>query len=310
MRVLLQVSEQLTRLNAKVVIYLWDQAHEKQMADLGYRVLVGRNFQARTGDVFLVPEGWPNVISLGVRAGARCVVYCQNWAYLFSGLPDSIFWEDLPVEFLSVSEPVRLFIKKSLGKDSVIIRPYIDETIFYPPPSKPAGSVNIAYMPRKNRALYRQIRQVLESRNRKTPGISWISIDGLGQKEVADKLRESHIFLATGFPEGCPLPPLEAMACGCLTTGFAGFGGWDYMRQAGQGFGPQIPLRSVPWTGNGYFCADWDVLEAALNLEKALWHLQVKDGKFSEIIDHCLLTARSYSRKNQALEISAWLDSL
>jgi glycosyltransferase involved in cell wall biosynthesis len=80
--------------------------------------------------------------------------------------------------------------------------------------------------------------------------------------DVAKTLGTCHLFLATGFPEGCPLPPLEAMASGCIVTGFAGYGGWDYMRQAAEnGYAPRFALRETPYATNGFFASDGDVME-------------------------------------------------
>ncbi len=310
MQVLLQIAGRLKRLNKQVVLHLWDKGHESLLKKKGFDVIIGNNIEAGAADLLLVPEGWPNVLSQGIRAGAGCVVYCQNWAYLFSGLPESISWLDLPVEFISVSEPVRVFIEKSLNRKSPVIRPYIDEDIFYQSGPKSAESINIAYMPRKNRALYKQIRRVFESRNRGRHDVEWICIDGSAPVEVAEKLSQSHIFLATGFPEGCPLPPLEAMACGCLVVGYAGFGGWDYMRQINNGFTPQVALRRVGWQGNGYYSADGDVLDAAINLETALKLWTDRDESLDIILENCLLTAKSYSRESQKKEVMAWIASL
>ena len=39
---------------------------------------------------------------------------------------------------------------------------------------------------------------------------------------------ESLLFLSFGYPEGCPLPPAEAMASGCLVVGYHGQGGQEY----------------------------------------------------------------------------------
>ncbi|MFO7728427.1 MAG: glycosyltransferase family 1 protein, partial [Desulfonatronovibrio sp.] len=309
MHVLLQIAGQLRELDHRVGFYLWEKGHTGFLEGLGFDVFTGNKIKLEPGDIFLVPEGWPNVLSLGINSGARCVVYCQNWAYLFSGLPDDVSWHDLPVEFLAVSDPVRIFIEKSLGKIPLVIRPYIDEAVFFPSDKKPAFPVNIAYMPRKNRGLYRQIRRVFESRNRNMNEINWICIDGLSRDKVADKLRKSHIFLATGFPEGLGLPSLEAMACGCLVTGFTGFGGWDYMRQAHNGCNPRIPLRAVPWEGNGYFSPDGDVLDAALTLEKAVKLCSCPDEILSGILANSLCTAGYYSKKNQKKEILIWQDS-
>ena len=120
---------------------------------------------------------------------------------------------------------------------------------------------------------------------------------------VARLLRRSHIFLATGFPEGCPLPPLEAMASGCLPVGFSGFGGWDYMRQAGNSnFTPWWPIREVPWQGNGLWSADGDVLDAALNLEKAVAWFMGDAPEKERTVKAAIETSGNYTHEAQRIE--------
>ncbi|MDK2955657.1 MAG: hypothetical protein PWQ57_1153 [Desulfovibrionales bacterium] len=254
-------------------------------------------------DVWVAPEGWVNALAPGLQAKARCVVYCQNWAYLFSSLPPGLRLGNLPVEYLAVSDPVARFIEASLSAKPDILRPGVNLETFQAPPSKPGPPWRVAYMPRKNKALAAQIRAVFESRGQ-SRDVEWIEVHGLGPGQVADRLRSAHVFLATGFPEGCPLPPLEAMACGCLTVGFTGFGGQDYMRQApGARFVSPHPLRDVPWAGNGLWSADADVLDAALNLERALewWRRGAKE--LQETLQAAGQTAAAYS--SQAFEANA-----
>ena len=62
--------------------------------------------------------------------------------------------------------------------------------------------------------------------------MTWVLIDKLPRDEVAMRLSESHIYLSTGHREGLGLPPLEAMAAGCLVVGFAAGGGLDYATSA------------------------------------------------------------------------------
>ena len=59
-------------------------------------------------------------------------------------------------------------------------------------------------------------------------GFEVFPIDGLSEEATAESLRESLIFLSFGYPEGCSLPPAEAMACGCITIGYHGNGGREY----------------------------------------------------------------------------------
>ena len=254
-------------------------------------------------DIWLVPEGWVNALAPGLNAGARCVVYCQNWAYLFSGLPENVRWKSLKVSFLAVSHPVALFLERVLGDAPPVLRPGIDLSLFTPPEEKPSGPVRVAYMPRKNKAFVSQVRSILEARgSRRARDVIWEEISGLDQEGVAQVFQRCHFFLVTGFPEGCPLPPLEAMACGCLPVGFAGFGGFDYMRQAGEpwdgAYVPWWPLREVPWGGNGFWVADADVLALALALERAVSWIPGHDN-YHAALEAGQKTAHAYSLKKQ-----------
>lgn len=253
-----------------------------------------KDLQLHPGDLWLVPEGWVNALLPGLEAGARCISYVQNWAYLFSSLPDNVTWNKLPVEFLAVSEPVAHFIRETTGRDAPVLRPGIDRSLFSSPAAKPEGPVRIAFMPRKNKAQARQIQDIFLSRN-PDADIRWAPIEGLDAFGVARTLARSHIFLMTGFPEGCPLPPLEAMASGCLCVGFSGYGGWDYMRMAHPHprFTPWWPLREVPWGGNGLWCADADVFDAALLLEQAVEWIRGATPETAAMRDATLANART-----------------
>jgi hypothetical protein len=296
--VLLQIARQLLAMGRLGGVLYWENPAEGLEAE-GLPWMRAGKAPMRRGDVYLVPEGWPNALVFGFRAGCRTVVYCQNWSYLFHGLEEGVHWRDLPVDFLAVSDPVAWHMEQVLGKRPGIIRPAIDTELFFAPESKPDGPRRIAFMPRKNKALADQIRRIFEERN---PGaaVEWVPVHGLNRQDVANVLRSCHVFLATGFPEGCPLPPLEAMACGCLCAGFAGFGGWDYMRQADAGgFAPQgYALREVPWEGNGWWVADGDVLGAATGLERALAVLA--DGSAGSIRKNARRTAQSYDAAGQS----------
>lgn len=265
------------------------------------------NLELKPSDRWIVPEGWPLALKPGLAANAACAVYVQNWAFLFGTLPKNLSWTDLPLAYISVSSPVAMFIKETLGAIAPVIRPAIDPDLFYPPreaatPLKAGEKPRIAWMPRKNRGLARQILDIFTARQKLMglPEVEWLEIQGKSRVEVAEILRQSHIFLATGFPEGCPLPPLESMASGCILTGFAGFGGWDYMRQAWKdGYVPSWPLDDRPWGANGFYAADADVFGAALCVEKAIRILEKGGAPLTELRTNALKTASWYSPSRQ-----------
>lgn len=299
--VLLQLARHLHALGRLGGFAIWEKKNPPAL-DLPCSDL--RDIPFKSHHTLIVPEGWPNALNPGLKGGCTCIVYCQNWAYLFHGLPQDVRWKDLPVRFWAVSDPVAWYLQNVLGNRPSVLRPAVDTSLFYPGVEKPPGRVRVGYMPRKNSALAGQIRRIFAERN-PGEGLEWVPIQGEDARGVADILRTCHIFLATGFPEGFALPPLEAMACGCLCVGFTGFGGWDYMRQLESGgYEPrEYPLRRVSWEGNGLWFPDGDVLGAALGLERALgWILEKKwaaaAGK----------TVREYGCEAQKNEIISILD--
>ncbi len=275
--VLFQLAEQIMQSGFQVSLVPRESGRPVVPPRLTALVTPWENLDLQPTDLWLVPEGWVNALTPGLHTKARCLVYVQNWAYLFSSLPPNVSWHDLDVSFVSVSRPVAWFVGQSLGKDSPVLQPAVDTRIFSPPLRKPQQPLRVAYMPRKNKALADMIRSVWEARNAmqsKPLELTWLEIHGQSRSEVARLLQTTHIFLATGFPEGFSLPPLEAMACGCLPVGFTGLGGWEYMTQVHEhGWKPWWPVPENEWSGNGFWAPDGDVLAAVLALEQAvdLW---------------------------------------
>lgn len=222
----------------------WDTVRGKKGSGLG------------PGDLLLIPEGWPGMAGPALSAGCRLMVYVQNWAYLFSALPEGARWQNIPASFMAVSDPVARFLDDVRLPVRGIVRPCINTELFHPAALPDATrAVRIAWMPRKNKWLANQIRQILGALLHNGEPVEWVPISGMSPAQVGKTLASCHVFLATGFPEGFALPPLEAMACGCPVVGFSGVGGWDFMRQAIPGtYIPNFPLRSVSWGGQWSLC--------------------------------------------------------
>ena len=309
----------------------------EQMHDLGYPVWVVPRAEGAPGlencrapvmgfddlhltadDLWLVPEGWSNALAPGLRAKACCLVYVQNWAFLFSSLPEGVAWRDLKARFLAVSRPVAWFVSSSLGQEAPILRPALDVNLFGPvPAARPpaARGVRIAWMPRKNKALALQVQQIIAARGAMPAPVTWVEIQHKTPAQVAEALRSCHLFMATGFPEGLALPPLEAMACGCLVAGFAGLGAWDYMRQAlPGGYLPLCPLPPLPWqdtpaAANAFVAADGDALGLALALEAAANVIVNQPKAYAALQQYGQATAAGYSAEQQRQAIAAlWRD--
>ncbi|MDL2267555.1 glycosyltransferase [Desulfovibrio sp. OttesenSCG-928-G15] len=268
------------------------------------------------GDIWCIPESWPNAMTVGLKAGARVLVYVQNWVFMLGTLPDGVQWRSLPLEYVSVSRPVSWFLQNTLclGKavHDTILPPALPECFFQGNaqqaaplggPGKPAAKpVRVAYMPRKNKALAEQMRQVAEAclaNEPNAPKVDWVGIHQMPRPEVAACLAGSDIFLSTGFPEGFGLPPLEAMAAGCVPVGFTGFGGWEYMRQARLGayasaYQPPFDL-SADIPGNGLYFSDGDTLAGGMGLAKAIIAAAQGGPEWQALVRACRETAARYT---------------
>lgn len=260
------------------------------------------------GDIFIVPESWPNVIARGLEADIPVYVYVQSWVYMFGNLPEGVAWRQLPVRYLAVSRPVAWLLGEVLGLEVDGLLPPVVHEDFFRPAQRPSGHVRIAWMPRKNRALGEQARQVAEAKLALAPNaprLEWLTIHNLPRAEVAERLASCHLFLSIGFPEGFGLPPAEAMASGCVPVGFTGLGGWEYMRQAGgqepqgQAARPPCPLPEDDLPGNGFYCADGDSVSAGLALARAAVLAGENGPAWRELEAACRETAARYDRRGQ-----------
>ena len=83
------------------------------------------------------------------------------------------------------------------------------------------------YMPRK-----RMTEQVETAAFLRLLGdrVSWqgVKIENMTEEQAAEVMRQSVLFLSYSEKEGMPMPPCEAMSCGCVVVGYHGIGGKEY----------------------------------------------------------------------------------
>jgi glycosyltransferase involved in cell wall biosynthesis len=202
-----------------------------RFADRDVPVLDGSaRLEVLESDVVVIPEDHAAVIQKCRALSCRKVLFCQNHFYLVNGIAPGEKWSDFGFSsFLCTSEPIRQAMQKWFGVTATVVRPYIDPGYFQERPWPPGPPVNLACMPRKGAHHLRLVKGLLAaSAVTELAGLRWLDIDGLPRSRVAERMREAHVYVSTSVREGLGLPPLEAMAAGCLVVGFAGGGGLDY----------------------------------------------------------------------------------
>jgi len=188
------------------------------------------NLRVSATDVLVVPEDHPAAIRKCRVLSCRKVLLCQNHFYVFHGLTPGETWGDFGFSgYMCTSGPIQQALRRWFGVDASVVRPAVDD-VFFSEDLKPfTPPITMACMPRKGPHNIRLVQGLLAAAGHvHGKGLSWLEIEGLSKDQVAARLRDTHVYVSTSMYEGLGLPPLEAMAAGCLVVGFAGGGGLDY----------------------------------------------------------------------------------
>ena len=162
----------------------------------------------------------PHRLPMMLKRPDRRAIFVQNHNALGAG--KGIDWGRLShIRCLTVSEYSRRWLlKHDMFREVAVVSPGVDTAVFHP--GTGLRRHRIAYMPRKLPDVAERLRARFRT------SVEWSPIDGMSESETAEILKSSTIFLNLGHKEGFGLPPLEAMAAGCLVCGFAGEGTLDF----------------------------------------------------------------------------------
>lgn len=193
-------------------------------------------------DFLVIPEIYgphiKNIVALPqISKKAKMLIFNQNCRYTFLGQDiNSVLSKHLSLPYSDVEKFVATMVVSDDSADYIhsifpqqnvfrIHNAINTDTFTYKKASKP----QICFMPRKHAEDAIQVLGMLNIRGA-LEDVSVVAIDNMNEAQVAKTMQESMFFLSFGYPEGCPLPPCEAMACGCLVIGYDGFGGREYFK--------------------------------------------------------------------------------
>ncbi|WP_289281973.1 MULTISPECIES: glycosyltransferase family 4 protein [unclassified Methylophaga] len=126
-------------------------------------------------------------------------------------------------EVMTCSQFCSDYVEKDMGIAVNTVTNGIDLTVFLPQ-AESRIERRILAMSRKNPHDLAIIQKAMREY-----GIDINVVDGLTQDELIKEYQAADIFIATGYPEGFSLPPIEAMACGAVVVGFTGGAGREFM---------------------------------------------------------------------------------
>jgi hypothetical protein len=256
-------------------------------------MLHGGSIEPQSGDVWVIPEGFKNYVEALRHSPVKRLMFCQNQYYLpFTNSPRSGFAEFGVDGVIASSESVRSFFRDVYGLQDVPLIPCsVDPQIF------PLGMVKrlqIAFMPRKLAEEAAFIQSTFRRLYRRYADVPWTAIAGVTQKQAAEVMGCSAVFLSLSSRESFGLPPLEAMSSGCFVVGFHGDGGREYMTD-----------QNGWWAESGDWRTCVDGLAAALDL------LQTGGIAANDLRKSMATTVDRYSPKRMEVELlKFWREEL
>jgi hypothetical protein len=243
-----------------------------------------KDFKISTNDIVVIPEDYRAALEALRNINIRKYIFCQNHFYIFKGLQKDNTWADLGIsDVFCSSEIISKFLQSTFDYEEVpVIHCAINLELFKQRKKK----LQIAYMPRKRPSELDFIRNLFNRLYKQYKDVPWICIDKVNEVKVAEILSESAIFLSTSLYEGFGLPPIEAMACGCIVVGFHGGGGLEYASSE-----------------NGYWCEEGNIIECVRTLGHVVSIIDNNDKEANKIRNQALKKADEYTFERQEKEL-------
>jgi glycosyltransferase involved in cell wall biosynthesis len=202
----------------------------------GIEILIegrAKSVHLMANDVLVLPEHF----GLSLRrpqVNCRVVIFNQNVHYMFTGLKpggllEGSFCADESVPSIVVSRHNYEYLRYAFPRREVHLTTNgIDGTHFFFQREK---KKQIAYMPRKLPNDLAHVLAILKLRGALN-GWELCPLDGLREEAVAERMRESLVFLSSCSIEGFGLPPLEALLSGCVVVGYTGAAAAEFLNDA------------------------------------------------------------------------------
>ena len=292
-RVNLQHVASLAGLGMRAVA-LVNAASETDQLRLPYEVLApGRQFSA--ADIVVIPEFYRDAFRHFATTPCRRIIHNQGPFLSFRGY-DSI--AEMNTDGLSAGLTCSNFgrhLMQRMGSDLEwhIVTPFLP-AFFSPDASASAAprKLQIAYMPDKRPREAPVIKALFQHRYPGFAHVAWVPITNVSRQRCAEIMAESAVFASLSWLDGLGLPPLEAMASGCLVYGFDGHGGSDFA----------TPDNGL-WIAEGDHDAFADALARSLTMAQD----GAVDGERQRRISAGRATATAYSRERFDVELhAAW----
>jgi len=202
-------------------------------------------------DFLLIPEGFPDLMKKTMQVSCKRIVFAQSWFYVLNAMQPGEKWQHFGIrDVISVSDAITEYLSSVMpGLNVKQFKQGINREYFKVPEKKSDKLPMVAFSASRGPENKLKTYNIIKTFYAFYPHLKWIrfqELEGMDRDQFAERLSSCAFYLYTDDIAGFGTAPLEAMACGTHTIGWASFGGKEYMNQE-----------------NGFWCNNGDIFQTA-----------------------------------------------
>lgn len=202
-------------------------------------------------DFLIIPEGFPDVMKKTAQVSCKRIVFAQSWFYVLNAMQPGEKWQHFGIkDVISVSDAITEYLNSVMpGLNIKDFKQGINREIFKAPMKVSDKLPMVAFSASRGPENKLKTYNIIKTFYSFYPHLKWIrfqELEGMDREQFAERLASCAFYLYTDDIAGFGTAPLEAMASGTHTIGWASFGGKEYMSDK-----------------NGFWCNNGDIFQTA-----------------------------------------------
>ena len=238
-------------------------------------------------DFLIIPEGFPDMMQKTMQIPCKRIVFAQSWFYVLNSMQPGEKWQHFGIQdVISVSDAITEYINSVMpGLKIKDFKQGIDRNTFKVPEKVSDKMPMVAFSASRGPENKLKTYNIIKTFYAFYPHLKWIrfqELEGLDREQFAERLSSCAFYLHTDDIAGFGTAPLEAMASGTHTVGWASFGGKEYMNNE-----------------NGFWCNNGDIFQTAEVLGLAIDKWLKGDMDNSSFTDEYEKTLSRYTTEGE-----------
>lgn len=202
-------------------------------------------------DFLIIPEGFPDVMKKTMQVSCKRIVFAQSWFYVLNAMQPGEKWQHFGInDVISVSDAISEYLVSVMpGLNIKDFKQGINREVFKVPAKVSDKLPMVAFSASRGPENKLKTYNIIKTFYSFYPHLKWVrfqELEGMDREQFAERLASCAFYLYTDDIAGFGTAPLEAMACGTHTVGWASFGGKEYMTNE-----------------NGFWCNNGDIFQTA-----------------------------------------------